>query len=59
VIFFIVNWWQLVQRKIEKKIEIDGKLHHSKAEESYDALKKDTDIGRLNSSIVVLCVDLQ
>ncbi|XP_060876766.1 LOW QUALITY PROTEIN: uncharacterized protein LOC132949739 [Metopolophium dirhodum] len=42
-----------------KKIEIDSKLHHSKAEQSYDALKKDTDIGRLNSSIVVLCVDLQ
>jgi len=34
-------------------------LHHSKAEQSYDALKKDTDIGKLNSSIVLLCVDLQ
>ncbi|KAL4153297.1 hypothetical protein QTP88_001130 [Uroleucon formosanum] len=27
-----------------KKIEIDSKLHHSKADQSYDALKKDTDI---------------
>jgi len=42
-----------------KKIEIDSMLHHSRAEQSYDALKKDTEFARLNSSTVVLCVDLQ
>ncbi|KAL4153058.1 hypothetical protein QTP88_000891 [Uroleucon formosanum] len=42
-----------------KNIEIDSMLHHSRAEQSYDALKKDTEFARLNSSTVVLCVDLQ
>ncbi|KAL4119072.1 hypothetical protein QTP88_011939 [Uroleucon formosanum] len=42
-----------------KNIEIDSMLHHSRAEQSYDALKKDTEFARLNSSTAVLCVDLQ
>lgn len=42
-----------------KRIEIDSVLHHSRAEQSYDARKKDTEFTRLKSSTVIFRVDLQ
>lgn len=56
-----LNYIKLISAKTEeerKNIEIQSSLHYSKADESYNQLKKDEEIARKNKNIV-LCTDLQ
>lgn len=53
---------QLVNAPNEKeftRIQNESEVHHRKAENSYKSLKEDTDCAKNDSSVVVLCVDLQ